>query len=89
MRRVTCDATFSLERRMFVRERALFIGVTFYASRIRAGRQSCLLRFKATVRVVTIAALHHSFKDFVMKRLVEVRLHFVMATHAQLRFADF
>ena len=76
MRRVTGGASFSLQRRVFEGERALLVGVTLNASRICAGSQSGLLEFKSTVRIVTITALHRSFKNFMMERLVEIRLRF-------------
>ena len=47
-----------------------------------------MLLFEAAVGIVTITALHYSFEHFVMKRLVEVRLHLGMAAHAQLRLAE-
>jgi hypothetical protein len=63
--------------------------MTFNASGIGASRKSGLLQLKTTVRVVAVAALHHSFKHFVMKRLAEIRLHFAVATNAKMRLAVF
>ena len=88
MRSVTSRTAFSLERRMFVREWTLLVRVTFNASRIGAGGEPRLLQLKAAVRVVAVAALHHSFKNFMVKRLVEVRLRFLMTTHAELRLVE-
>jgi hypothetical protein len=84
---MTSATPFGLQWRMFVGERPLFICVALDASRIGSGRQSCLLQFKAAVRVVAIAAFHHSFEHFVMKWLVEVGLDFVMTAHAKLGLA--
>jgi hypothetical protein len=56
---------------------------------IGSGCQSGLLQFKTAVWIVTITALDHSFKHFVMKRLVEVRLDLVVTTHTKLRLANF
>jgi hypothetical protein len=47
-----------------------------------------LLQLETAVWVVAITALHHAFKNLVMKRFIEVGLHFVMTTHAELRFTD-
>ena len=69
---------------MFVSKRTLLVGVALYTRRICAGCQSCLLEFETAVGVVTIAALHHAFKDLVMKGLIEIRLNFVVTTYAEL-----
>lgn len=37
---------------------------------------------------MTITAFHYSFEHFVMKRLVEVGLHFGMAAHAEMWLAE-
>lgn len=87
MRRVTSRTAISLQRRMFESERALLVCVTLNARGVGAGGQSRLLEFKTTVRVVTITALHHSFENLVMKRLVEIGLRFRVATDAELRLA--
>ena len=68
VRSVTGTAAFSLDRRMFVSERTLLVCVALDAGGIRSGRQSGLLRLKAAVRIVTIAATHRAFQDFVMER---------------------
>lgn len=87
MWRVTCRATFGLERRVFVNERTLLVGMALHARGICASGQSRLLQFKTAVWIVTIAALHHAFEDFVMKGLVEIGLNFVVAANAELRLA--
>ena len=76
---MTSDAPVGLERRVFVREWPLLISMALNAPGIGSGRQSCLLQLKTAVGIVAIAAFHHSFEDFVMKRLIEVGLYFVMA----------
>lgn len=88
VRRMAGRAAFGLEWRVFVSKRTLLVGVALYARRVRAGCQSCLLELEAPVRIVTITALHRAFEDLVMKRLVEIRLYFVMTTYAELRLAD-
>src|SRR4030095_1188080 len=62
--------------------------MTLNAGRVGTGRQSCLLCLKATVWIVTIAALHHPFQHLVMKWLVKVGLNFIVTTDAELRFSD-
>jgi len=87
MGRMTSDAPVGFQWRMFVRERSLFICVALDTSGIGPSRKSCLLQFKTTVGIMAIAAFHHSFQHFVMKRLIEVGLNFVVTAHAKLGFA--
>ena len=87
MRSVTSNAPVRLEWSMFVRERSLLICMALDTPGIGSGRQSGLLQFKTPVGIVAIAAFHHSFEDFVMKRLVEVGLDFVVTANAKLRLA--
>ena len=89
MRRVTGRAAFSLQRGVFERKGALLVRVALDASCISTGGEPGLLQFKAAVRIVAVAALHHSFENFMVERLVEIWLGFLMATHAELRFAGF
>jgi len=84
---MTSYAAIGFKRRVFVRERPLLVGVTLNAPGICSCCQSGLLQLKTAVGIVTITALDHSFKDFVMKRLVEIRFDFVVTAHAKLRFA--
>ena len=81
-------ATFGLKRRVFVNERTLLVGMALYTCCICTGRQSCLLEFETAVGIVTITALHHAFKDLLVKWLVEIRLNFVVTTYAELRLAS-
>ena len=74
---------------MFVGEWTLLIGVTLYASCVRACCQSGLLKFKTTMRIVAITTLHRSFQNLVMEGRIKLRLHLTMTTHAQLRLPDF
>ena len=83
---VTRGATFYLYRRMLEHERALFVRVTLEASGIRSCSKSCLLQFEPSVRVMAIAALHRAFQHPVMERPVELRLGFVVTSHAELSF---
>lgn len=89
MRRVASRAAFDFERRVFKDKRTLFIGVAFDARRIRADRQIGLLGFKTAVGVMTIAALHRAFHNFVAERLAELRLHFRVTAYTKLRLAHF
>ena len=70
---------------MLVSEWPLLVSVTLQARRIRASRQPCLFQLKAAVCVVAIRALHCSFENLVVKRLIELMLRFRMATQAKLR----
>jgi hypothetical protein len=85
---VARNTTFCFEWRVFVCERTLFVCVALYARSVCARRQSCLLQFEAAVGIVTITALHHSFKNFMMKWFVEVGLYLVMTTNAELRLTQ-
>ena len=87
VRRVASRASFSFYWRMFVSERTLFVGVTLNATCVRACCQPGLLQFKATVRIMAIAALYGAFKNFVMERLGEVRFDFAVTAHAKLWLA--
>ena len=69
---------------MFISERTLLVSVTLDASGIRAGGQSGLFQLKTAVRIVTIAAIHGAFENFVMERHTERRLHLAVATQTKL-----
>jgi len=85
MRRMAGSAPFGLHRSVLIHKRSLFISVAFNASCICPSSQSCLFKLKAAVRVVTIHTAHSAFKDFVMKRHVELVLNFAVASQAKLR----
>src|ERR1700730_3893684 len=89
MRRMAGRAPFSFERRVFVREWTLLVGVTLDASRIRAGGQPGLFEFETTVRIVAIATLHGSFENLMMERRTKLRLYLTMTTYTELRLTDF
>ena len=72
---------------MFIGEWSLFISVTLDAGCIRTSGQSRLFEFEPTMRVVTVAALHHTFEHFVVEWLVKVGLNFTMTTDAELRLS--
>ena len=61
--------------------------VAFYACDVGADGEFGLLRFKAAVSVVTIAALHRALEHFVVKRLCELRFLLVVAAKAKLGLA--
>ena len=82
MRCVTRNAAVGLNRSMLVNEWSLLIDVTLDAGRVRAGRKSRLLEFKAAVRIVAIAALHRAFQHLVMERQLELVFDLTVATHA-------
>ena len=87
VRRVAGRAAFRLHRSVFIGKRPLLIHVTLKTRRITAGCQSGLLQFKTAMRVMTIATLHRPFENLMMEGLGEIRLRFIMATHAKLRLA--
>ena len=89
MRRMTSNAAFSLNRRMFVNKRSLLVCVTLDASCIRSRRQSRLFELETAVRIVAVAALHRAFQHLVMERQVELVLCLAMTTETELRFAVF
>ena len=70
---------------MLERKRSLLVYVTLDASCIGACRQSRLPGLKSAMRIVTVTATHRAFQNFVMERHRELRLHFVVATNAELR----
>ena len=88
MRRMTCRAALSLQRSVFVRERPLLVGVALNAPCVGSSRKSGLLQLKTAVWIVAVTAFDHSFKDFVMERLVEVRFDLVVTAEAELRLTD-
>ena len=87
--RMTGHATFSLHRGVFISKRTLLIRVTFNASGIAAGGQSCLFEFKTAMRVMTITAAHRAFHDFMMEGRGERRFDFAVTTQAKLRVTHF
>src|ERR1041384_6650036 len=82
---MTSGTSFSLHGRVFINKRSLLVSVAFDATGICASRQPRLFELKAAMWVMTIAATHRAFKDFVMERHVELRLHFVVAACAEFR----
>ena len=87
VRRVTRDAALGLNRCMLVDERPLLVCVTLEASRVGAGRESRLFKFKPAVRVVTIAALHCTFQHLVVERQVELVLRLTVTSKTKLWLA--
>src|SRR5262249_27324544 len=85
MRRMTGGATFRLHRRVFIRKWSLLVHVTLNAGRIRARRQASLLRLEPAMRIVTIAATHGPFQNFVVERSRELRLDLGGTAGAKLR----
>jgi len=89
VRHMTRRAAFDLERSVLEDERALFIRVAFNTRHINADRELRLLLFKTSVRIMTIAAFHRSFQNFMVKRLGKLRFRFGMAAHAELLLVGF
>ena len=85
MRRVACRATLSLNWSVFESEWTLLVGVALHASGISSGSQAGLFCFEATVGIVAISATHRSFKNLMVKRLVELMLDFTMTSETKLR----
>ena len=88
VRRMTRAASFCFDRGVFESEWTLLVGVTLYTSSIRANRQSRLFELKTAMRIMTIAALHGSFENLVMKRQIELVLRFGMTGNTKLGFGD-
>lgn len=89
-RAVRCMAghtTFGFHRGVLISERTLFVRMTFNAGSISAGGQTCLFEFETAMRVMTIAATHRAFHDFMVEGHREGCFHFAMATETKLRVA--
>ena len=86
---MTGRTAFDLERRVLENERTLFVRVTFDTRRVDADRKFCLFLFESSVRIMTIAAFHRSFEDFVMKRLGKLRFRFAVTADAELLLVGF
>ena len=82
MRVMTACASFELRGRVFKDERPLLVGVAFEAGSVGTDRKPGLFLFEPAVRVVAIRALHHAFKNLVVKGLCKLRFCFVVASHA-------
>ena len=82
---MTRNTSVSLNRSVLINERTLLVCVTLNARGVRAGGKSCLFQLKAAVWVMTITALHRSFKNFVMEGQIELMFGFAMTTDAELR----
>jgi len=88
VRRMTRDATFDLDGRVFVNEGARLVRVAIEADRVLGGTgplQPRSLCTKAAVRVVAIGALHKAFLYAVVVRPRELRADVLMTGEAQLR----
>ena len=86
MWRMTRRTTFGLYRGVLISKWALLISMALDARGISSSRQPRLLQFETAMRIVTIAALHHAFKNLVMKRFLKVWFYLTVTTNAQLRF---
>ena len=85
MRRVTRSAALCFHGRVLIGKWSLLICVTLHTRGIRASCESGLFKLKASVRIVTIAALHRAFQHLVVKGQLKLVLHFGVATQTQLR----
>ena len=70
---------------MFKNERSGLIAMALYAGGISPNGELRLFLLEASVRIVTVAAVHGSLEDLVMERLAELGLCFRVARHAKLR----
>ena len=70
---------------MFENERAGLIAVALDTRRVGSDCELCLFLLEASVRIMTVAAVHRSFENLVMERLAELSLGFGVARHAKLR----
>jgi hypothetical protein len=84
---VTGDASFGLDRGVFVNKRTLFVYVTLKASRVDTSCEPRLFQFKPAVRIMAIAAFHGAFKHLVTERQLKLVLGLAMTTHTELWFA--
>ena len=89
MRCVAGNTAFGLYWRVFVNKWPLLIGVTLNTGSVCSGRQPRLFEFETAVGIVTVAAAHGAFEDFVMKRQVKLVFDLRMAADAQLRLTSF
>lgn len=89
MRCMAGNTAFGLYWRVFVNKWPLLIGVTLNTSSVCTCRQPRLFEFETAVGIVTVAAAHGTFEDFVMKRQVKLVLDLRMAANAQLRLTSF
>ena len=83
------NTAFGLYWRVLVNKWPLLIGVTLNTSSVRTGSQPRLFEFETAVRIVTVAAAHGAFEDFMMKRQIKLVLDLRMAANAQLWLARF
>lgn len=83
------NAAFGLYWRVFVNKWTLLISVTLNTSSVCTGSQPRLFEFETAVRIVTVAAAHGAFEDFMMKRQVKLVLDLRVAAYAQLRLTGF
>ena len=84
MRCVTGRAAFGLHRRVLKRIWSLLVDVALDASRISSRSEPGLPGFESAVRIVTVAAPHRAFQDFVMERHRKLGLHLIVTTGAEL-----
>ena len=82
MWRMAGNASVGLHRSVFINKRTLLIRMTFNASCIGPGRQPSLFQFETAMRVMAISAAHRAFKNFVVKRLIELVLYFRVTIEA-------
>ena len=78
---------FHFQRRVLVDKRPQLVRVALHAGGICSERKACLLQLESSMRIMAVAALHHAFQDFVVKRHVELRLLLRVALETELRLA--
>src|ERR1700687_3505906 len=89
VRSMAGNASFGLDRRMFMNKWPCFLRMAFETDGILGRCRPQLTGLEPAVRIVTITALHHAFVDAVVKGTVELLFGFQMATVAKLRLLLF
>src|SRR6266568_1091628 len=89
MRSVARDAAFNLYRFVLVDERSGLVRVALVTHQVLRYRRAQLPRQEATVRIVAVSALHHSFIDPMMEGPSKLLFRFRVAAIAELRLLLF
>ena len=85
MRIVARTATFRSDWRVLINKRTCLFRMALYTDGVPGDAASQFLLLEGAMRIVTIAASHQSFIDFMMKRLRKSRLDVSVAGIAEFR----
>ena len=85
MRIVARTAAFRSDWRVLINKRTCFFRMALYADGVPGDAASKLLLLEGAMRVVTIAASHQTFINFMMERLRKSGLDVSVAGIAELR----